>query len=218
MLHAKRLPYRFWAETMNTTCHIHNRVTLRTGTTTTLYELWKGRKPTVKYFHVFGSKCYILTDKDYKRKMDPKSDEGIFLGYSTNSRAYRVFNSRTKVVMESINVVIDDVPDEKVPDVDPDVRTYAQETNVLVQVNESEHEEEEIEEAEKDQVSTSKGASIRVQKNHPQELIIGDLDQGITTRRSIGVVSNSCFLSKMEQRMSKKLSLINSGLRLCKKS
>jgi len=41
VLHAKHLPYRFWAEAMNTTCHIHNRVTLRTGTTTTLYELWK---------------------------------------------------------------------------------------------------------------------------------------------------------------------------------
>jgi hypothetical protein len=61
MLHAKHLPYHFWAEAMNTACHIHNRVTLRTGTTTTLYELWKGRKPTVKYFHVFGSKCYILS-------------------------------------------------------------------------------------------------------------------------------------------------------------
>jgi transposase InsO family protein len=61
LLHAKHLPYRFWAEAMNTACHIHNRVTLRTGTTTTLYELWKGRKPTVKYFHVFGSKCYILS-------------------------------------------------------------------------------------------------------------------------------------------------------------
>ena len=71
MLHAKHLPYRFWAEAMNTACHIHNRVTLRTGTTTTLYELWKGRKPTVKYFHVFGSKCYILSDRDYRRKMDP---------------------------------------------------------------------------------------------------------------------------------------------------
>jgi len=64
MLHANHLPYRFWVEAMNTTCYIHNRVTLRTGTTTTLYELWKGRKPTVKYFHVFGSKCYILFDRD----------------------------------------------------------------------------------------------------------------------------------------------------------
>ena len=158
MLHAKHLPYHFWAETMNTACHVHNRVTLRTGTTTTLYELWKGRKPTVKYFHIFGSKCYILEVRDYRRKIDPKSDEGIFLGYSTNSRAYRVFNSRTKTVMESINVLIDDVFEEKVSDVDLDVETSAQETNVPVQVNESEPEVEEIEEA--DQVSTSKGPSI----------------------------------------------------------
>jgi len=62
---------------MNIACHVHNRVTLRAGTTTTLYELWKGRKPTMKYFHVFGSKCYILEDRDYRRKMDPKSSVWI---------------------------------------------------------------------------------------------------------------------------------------------
>jgi hypothetical protein len=45
---------------------------------------------------------------------------------------------------------------------------------------------------------SSKGPSIRVQKNHPQELIIGDPDQGIKTRRSYYVVSNSCFVSKFE--------------------
>jgi len=162
MLHVKHLPYRFWVESMNTSCHIHNRVTLRTRTSTTLYELWKGRKPTVKYFHVFGSKCYILSDRDYKRKMDPKSDEGIFLGYSTNNRAYKVFNSKTETVMESINVVIDDVPKEKIPDVDFDVGTPVQETNAPIQVNESEPEKEEIEDAEQDQMSTTKGPSIRV--------------------------------------------------------
>jgi len=144
MLHAKHLPYHFWAEAMNTACHIHKRVTLRAGTSTTLYEFWKGRKPIVKYFHVFGSKCYILANRDYRRKMDPKSDEGIFIEYSTNNIAYRVFNSITKTVMESINVVIHDVFEEKVPDVDFDVETSVQETNVHVQVNESEPEEEEI--------------------------------------------------------------------------
>jgi len=102
MLHAKHLPYSFRAEAMNTTCHIHNRVTLRTGTSTTLYAFWKGRKPIVKYFHVFGRKCYSLYDRDYRKKMDPKSDEGFFLGYSTNNRAYRVFNSKTEIVIESI--------------------------------------------------------------------------------------------------------------------
>jgi hypothetical protein len=62
----------------------------------------------VKYFRTFGSKCYILRDRENLKKFDPKSDEGIFLGYSSNSRAYRVFNKRTETVMESINVVIDD--------------------------------------------------------------------------------------------------------------
>jgi len=140
---------------MNTTCHIHNKVTLRSRTTTTLYELWKGRKPTVKYFHVFRSKCYILSDRDYRRKMDPKSDEGIFLGYSTNSRAYRVYNSKTETVMESINMVIDDVPKERVPNVGPDVETTNQETNAPVQVNETEVEKEEPK-GEQDQMSITK--------------------------------------------------------------
>ena len=130
--------------------------------------------------------------------MDPKSDEGIFLGDSTNNRAYRIFNARTKVVMESINMVVDDVFEDRVPNVYSDVGTSVQETNVHIQVTESESEKEVIEEAEQGQVSTSKGPSIRVQKNHPQELIIGNPDQGITSRISNGVISNSCFVSKVE--------------------
>jgi len=62
----------------------------------------------VMYFKTFGSKCYILRDRENLGKFDTKSDEGIFLGYSTNSRAYRVFNKRTETMMESINVVVDD--------------------------------------------------------------------------------------------------------------
>ena len=73
-----------------------------------LYELWKGKKPSVKYFHVFGSTYYILVDEEYHRKWDAKSDTRFFLGYSHNSRAYRVFNNRTKIVMETINVVVND--------------------------------------------------------------------------------------------------------------
>ena len=79
------------------------------GTKKTAYEIWNGKKPRVKYFRVFRSKCYILHDWENLGKFDAKSDEGIFLGYSTTSRAYRVFNKRTKTVMESINVKIDNV-------------------------------------------------------------------------------------------------------------
>jgi hypothetical protein len=66
------------------------------------------RNPQWKYFKTFGSKCYILRDRENLGKFDTKSDEGIFLGYSTNSRAYRVLNKRTETVMESLNVAVDD--------------------------------------------------------------------------------------------------------------
>ncbi|KAK2397509.1 bromodomain-containing protein [Trifolium repens] len=118
MLHAKNIPYHFWAEAMNTACYVHNRVTLRKGTTSTLYELWKNRKPTVKHFHIFGSECFILADREPRRKLDPKSDKGFFLGYSTNSRAYRVYNTKTQVVMESVNVVVKDSSDKENEGVD----------------------------------------------------------------------------------------------------
>ena len=83
------------------------------GTKKTSYEIWNEKKPKVKYFWVFGSKCFILNDRENLGKFDAKSDEGIFLGYSVNSQAYRVYNKRTKTIMESINVVIDDAIPEK---------------------------------------------------------------------------------------------------------
>ncbi|CAJ2654309.1 unnamed protein product [Trifolium pratense] len=195
MLHAKNVPYKFWAEAMNTACYIHNRVTLRKGTATTLYELWKNRKPIVKYFHVFGSKCYILADREPRRKLDPKSDEGIFLGYSTNSRAYRVFNSRTRTMMESINVVVDD---SDTTSADP-----AEETDVITPVptpddDQSEPESDQHSESTTEVPRPNKGPSTRTQKNHPLELVIGNPNQGIATRRSKEAISNSCFISKIE--------------------
>ena len=74
----------------------------------TPYKLWREKKPVVKYFKIFGSDCYILRDRENPEKFDAKSDNGYFLGYSSTSRAYRVYNLRTKTVMESSNVVIND--------------------------------------------------------------------------------------------------------------
>ena len=93
---------------MNTSRYIGNRIFFQARIKKTAYEIWNGKKPRVKYFRVFGSKCYILNDWENLGKFDAKSDEGIFLVYSTTSWAYRVFNKRIKTVMESINVEIDD--------------------------------------------------------------------------------------------------------------
>jgi len=85
-----------------------NRVYFRLGTKKTPYELWKGKKSNVKYFRIFGSTCFILKDRENVGKFDFWSDEGIFLGYSSRSTAYRVYNKRTMKVMKIVNVVIDE--------------------------------------------------------------------------------------------------------------
>ena len=89
----------------------------------TRYELWKNKKPNISYFKVFGSKCFILNTKDNLGKFDAKSNVGIFLGYSSSSKAYRVFNKKTMVVEESVHVVFDESNEslERRESVDDDV-------------------------------------------------------------------------------------------------
>nr|GEW68848.1 retrovirus-related Pol polyprotein from transposon TNT 1-94 [Tanacetum cinerariifolium] len=86
----------------------------------TPYELFKGKKPSLEYFKVFGSKCFILNTKDYLTKFDPKSTEGIFLGYSPNSKAYVILNRETMRVEESLNVKFDENPPLDTPPLEYD--------------------------------------------------------------------------------------------------
>ena len=111
MLYNKNVARNLWGEAVNTACHTVNRVYFRPGTKKTPYELWKGRKPNVKYFRIFGRTCFILKDRENVGKFDTRSDERIFLGYSSTSKAYRVYNKRTMKVMETVNVVIDESSD-----------------------------------------------------------------------------------------------------------
>ena len=88
---------------MSTTCYISNHAYICKKLDKTPYELYKGRKPNLSHLHIFGCKCFIYNNgKDNLRKFDPKSDEGIFLGYSNRSKAFRIYNKRTCVVEESV--------------------------------------------------------------------------------------------------------------------
>ena len=111
MLYNKDVARNLWGEVVNTACHTVHKVYFRPGTKKTPYKLWKGRKPNVKYFRIFGSTCFILKDRENVGKFDSRSDEGIFLGYSSTSKAYRVYNKRTMKVIETVNVVIDESSD-----------------------------------------------------------------------------------------------------------
>ena len=86
MLHNKDVARNLWRETVHTACHTVNKVYFKPSTKKTSYELWKGRKPNVKYFRIFGSTCFILKDRENVEKFDSRSDEGIFLDTSLLAR------------------------------------------------------------------------------------------------------------------------------------
>nr|GFB26332.1 hypothetical protein [Tanacetum cinerariifolium] len=110
MLSAAKVPLFFWAEAIATACFTQNRSLVIPRHEKTPYHIINEQKPSVKFFHIFGSTCYIVRDGENLDKMKEKGDECIFVGYSNQSRAYRVFNKRTRVIMESIHVNFDELP------------------------------------------------------------------------------------------------------------
>ncbi|GJW12138.1 putative ribonuclease H-like domain-containing protein [Tanacetum coccineum] len=91
----------FWAKAVNTAYYVQNRVLVIKPHNKTPYELFLGRKPTLSFMRPFGCLVTILNTLDHLGKFDGKADEGFFVRYSTNSKAYRVFNSRTRIVEEN---------------------------------------------------------------------------------------------------------------------
>nr|GEU53167.1 retrovirus-related Pol polyprotein from transposon TNT 1-94 [Tanacetum cinerariifolium] len=158
----------------------------------TPYELLRGRKPMLDYFRVFGSKCFILNTKDYLTKFDPKSYEGVVLGYSQNSKAYIVLNKHTKKVKETLNVTFDETPppSKTSPLVDDDL-----DAEEAIKVVEKKNLENDIvdETLEIDEI-----VNIKESRNHPIENVIGNLNQ-ITLRSQAQNQSNFfCFISTIE--------------------
>ncbi|GKA83822.1 putative ribonuclease H-like domain-containing protein [Tanacetum coccineum] len=104
MLADLKLPTTFWAEAVNTAWYVQNRVLVNKPHNKTPYELFLGRKPALSFMRPFGCPVTILNTIDHLGKFDGKADEGFFVGYSTNSKAFRVFNSRTRIVEENLHV------------------------------------------------------------------------------------------------------------------
>ncbi|GKA32268.1 ribonuclease H-like domain-containing protein [Tanacetum coccineum] len=104
MLADSKLPTTFWAEAVNTACYVQNRVLVIKPHNKTPYELFLGRKPTLSFMRPFGCPVTILNTLDHLGKFDGKSDDGFFVGYSINSKAFRVFNTRTRFVEENLHI------------------------------------------------------------------------------------------------------------------
>jgi hypothetical protein len=100
--------YSFWAEAINMACYYSNRLYYHPMMEKTPYELLNGRKPNIAYFRVFGCKCYILKKDIRLSKFEKKCDEGFLLGYSTTSKAYRVWNLISGIIEKVHDVEFDE--------------------------------------------------------------------------------------------------------------
>nr|GEV89971.1 hypothetical protein [Tanacetum cinerariifolium] len=110
MLSATKVPLFFWAEAIATSCFKQNRSLVIPLHEKTPYHIINDQKSSVKLFHIFGSLCYIVKDGENLDKMKEKGDACIFVGYSTQSRAYSIFIKRTRVIVETIHVNFDELP------------------------------------------------------------------------------------------------------------
>nr|GFA38735.1 retrovirus-related Pol polyprotein from transposon TNT 1-94 [Tanacetum cinerariifolium] len=96
-----------WAEAIATACFTQNRSIIHRRFNKTPYKLINGRKPDISFLHVFSALCYPKNDREDIGKLGAKGDIGFFIGYSADSCAYRVYNRRTKKIMETMNVSFD---------------------------------------------------------------------------------------------------------------
>ncbi|GKA23587.1 retrovirus-related pol polyprotein from transposon TNT 1-94 [Tanacetum coccineum] len=104
LLTDSKLPTTFWAKAVNTACYVHNRVLVVKPHNKTPYELFRGRTPALSFMRPFGFHVTIINTLDYLGMFDGKSDEGFFVGYLVNSKAFRVYNIRTRKVEENLHI------------------------------------------------------------------------------------------------------------------
>nr|GFB58947.1 retrovirus-related Pol polyprotein from transposon TNT 1-94 [Tanacetum cinerariifolium] len=109
MLSASQLPLFFWAEAIATACYTQNQSIIILTHGKTPYHIINDRKPSIKHLYIFGCISYLTRDGKNLDKMKEKGDPCILVGYSTQSKGYRVYNKRTRMIVESIHIRFDEI-------------------------------------------------------------------------------------------------------------
>ncbi|GJY51722.1 retrovirus-related pol polyprotein from transposon TNT 1-94 [Tanacetum coccineum] len=104
-----------WAEAVATTCYTQNRSLIHTRHCKTPYELVHNKKPDLTFFRVFGALCYPTNDSEDLGKLQPTADIRIFVGYAPSRKGYRIYNKRTRRIMETIHVQFDELTEQMAP-------------------------------------------------------------------------------------------------------
>jgi hypothetical protein len=153
MMNEKNIAQTYWVEEIHTVVHILNKAHLRPQSDKTPYELWFGRPASIKNFKVFRSKCYIKNNDENIGKYDDRVDEGIFLGYSTNSKGYRCYNKRLHKMVDCINIKVD----EEI--LVQDVRSVESTTEDIVEVEDEQVQESEREDSDSNEYTNTQADS-----------------------------------------------------------
>ncbi|GJV98571.1 retrovirus-related pol polyprotein from transposon TNT 1-94, partial [Tanacetum coccineum] len=104
-----KAPLFLWAEAVTTACYTQNRSMIRRRHGKTPYELLHNKPPDLSYLYVFGALCYPTNDSENLGKLQPKADIGIFIGYAPTKKAFRIYNRRTKRIIQTIHVDFDEL-------------------------------------------------------------------------------------------------------------
>ncbi|GJV29477.1 integrase, catalytic region, zinc finger, CCHC-type containing protein [Tanacetum coccineum] len=115
MLIFSKTPMFLWAEVVATACYTQNRSLIHTRHNKTPYELVHDKKHDLTFIRVFGALCYPTNDSEDLGKLQPTADIGIFVGYAPNRKGYRIYNKRTRKIMETIHVQFDELSELMAP-------------------------------------------------------------------------------------------------------
>nr|GFB18273.1 retrovirus-related Pol polyprotein from transposon TNT 1-94 [Tanacetum cinerariifolium] len=218
MLTFANLPSFLWAEAIATVCFTQNRSIIHKRFDKTPYELMNKGKPNIKFFCVFGCRCYLLNDYEDVGKLKAKGAIGVFVGYSKESATFRIYNKRNRKIHESVNVnfdkesssssLNDDVQQSPEEVILPQTNTQSISNNMIPNGDEASTSHNVFNERLKDayfdaSLSFHDPSNVHTyyqsyphekkwNKDHPLHKIIGDLNLSVRTR---GQLANSCLFS-----------------------
>ncbi|GJX66313.1 retrovirus-related pol polyprotein from transposon TNT 1-94 [Tanacetum coccineum] len=181
MLADSKLPTTFWAEAVNTACYVQNRVIIVKPHNKTPYELFRGRTPALSFMRPFGCHVSILNTLDHLGKFDGKSDDGFFVRYSLTSKAFRVYNIRTRRVEENLHI-----RSRLVPQYSKNAALYYCLEMDMSNLNASYH--------------VPITPNTRIHKDHSLDHVIGDIQSGVQTRGTAKTANEQGLLSVAYER------------------
>ena len=102
------LPKGFWAEAVATAVHVRNRLPTK-ATNQTPHALWFNKKPNIQHLKVFGCAAFSNIPDQLRSKLDDKAERMVFVGYSSRSKGYRLYDHNSGLVVTRRDVIFDEV-------------------------------------------------------------------------------------------------------------